>query len=287
MRFFAHCHPGPASAAACLAVAGLLLLASCNPDIISSFERQPDGAYAIPEKKFGRIARTLSAMSPEEADSLIGVLYDFADSISCSAGDGTTFRKLSEMFAGTFFVPGEPLYNEDLYAAVLKKEMKCRTVTSEEKLGIGRYLNMISGNRPGSEIADMLLTSADGKEMFLHDALGGPALIFLYGSQCSLCRRLAADLSSSESISSACRNGSISLISVFIGDDDAIFASMCRQLGPLWKNFMDAEHAVQMRGIFDLRLIPSVYAVDGERTVLVKGAVDISSIEDILPQLSR
>lgn len=62
---------------------------------------------------------------------------------------------------------------------------------------------------------------------------------------------------------------------------------MCRQLWPMWKNFRDAEHAVQMRNIFDLRLIPSVYAVDGDRTVLVKGAVDVSSIEYILPQLCR
>lgn len=286
MRSFPHRHPGPVYAAV-LAVAGLFLLASCSPDFGSSFEKQPDGSYSIPEKRFGRLAVALSGMPAEEADSLIGVLYDFADSVSCSSGDASTFRSLSEMFAGTFFTPGEPLYDEDVYAAVLRKEMQCRTVTSEEKLGIGWYLNMISCNRPGSEITDMLLTSADGKEIFLHDELDGPALVFLYGSRCSLCRQLAVDLSSSESISSACRNGRVSLISIFVGDDDDVFGSMCRQLGQMWKNFRDAEHAVQMRNIFDLRLIPSVYAVDGDRTVLVKGAVDVSSIEDILPQLCR
>lgn len=286
MRFFAHRHTGPVSAAV-IAAAGLFLLVSCNPDIGSSFEKQPDGTYAIPGKKFGRIARIISRIPAQEADSLIGVLYDFADSVSYSAGDAATFRRLSDMFAETFFVPGEPLYDEDIYASVLRKEMGCRTVTSEEKLGIGWYLNMLSCNRPGSEISDMLLVSPEGKEVFLHDELAGPALVFLYGSQCSLCRKLAADLSSSEKISCACRDGRISLISIFIGEDDDIFASMCRQLGPMWDDFRDAELAVQMRNIFDMRLIPSVYAVDGDRTVLLKGAVDISSIEDILPQLCR
>lgn len=287
MRSIAHIRISPVSAAVAAAVAGLFFLTSCSSGILPSFERQPDGTYVIPEDKFGRFARTLSEVSTDEADSLISVLYDFADSVSYSSEDGSTLRRLSEMFAETFFVPGNPAYDEDIYAAVLKREKRCRAVTSEERLGIEWYLNMISCNRPGSGISDMLLVSPDGKESFLHDEIDRPTLIFLYGSQCSLCRSLAVGLSSSQKITSACRSGDISLMSIYIGEDDDIYASMSRQLGPLWENFRDAELAVQMRNIFDLRLVPSIYAVSADRTVLVKGSTDIPSVEKKLPQLCR
>lgn len=287
MRFIAHIRISPVSAALAAAVAGLFFLSSCSGGILPSFEKQADGTYVIPEEKFGRFARTLTEISHDEADSLIGLLYDFADSVSYSSGDGTTLRRLSEMFAGTFFVPGNPLYDEDIYVSVLKREQQCRAVTSEEKLGIEWYLNMISCNRPGSEISDLLLSSPDGSEVFLHDEIEVPSLIFLYGSQCSLCRSLAVGLSSSQEIATACRNGDISLISIYIGEDDDIFASMCRQLGPLWEDFKDAGLAVQMRNVFDLRLVPSIYVVSEDRTVLVKGSVDIPAIEKMLPQLCR
>lgn len=293
---FSELLPLSVSRGVCYLVVSLLLL-SCSGREIPDFhkvpasecmtgspEEWPDaGRYAIGERQFDRFAERLAGMPPEDAAAAISAVYDVADSLSLEYDDVWTLENLSGMFADSFFMSDSPLYDEDIYLAVLEKEISCKAFSGKERLRAEWLRNLLSANRVGSEVADLPLLSEDGQDTTLHSVLAGKrTLIYIYGSSCSLCRKLTSELRSSVPVRDSVRDGRLQVISIFAGDDMDVFGSMSRPLRDIAENYIDADSSIAFRNVFDARLVPSLYLVSDDGKVEIKAAENIGMIEKIL-----
>ncbi len=127
----------------------------------------------------------------QDADSVIAAqgARVLADSLEAHPSALTFFEGLMERYLGDY---DSPLYSDEVYAHLLRAlpETPQRTW----------LLVQLAKNRVGSRAADILVTTADGKQVRLERIKSEQTLLIFYDPDCRRCQRLDAQLEQEPSI---------------------------------------------------------------------------------------
>ena len=283
----------------------ILLLASCRakPGTAEAMESAPTDSTVIQARvfPFPEIPATLT--EPEARKSYLLTHYweqfDFADTTLMNnrdvteqgfvnfialLADGTTPEELTREslenwcagFVGKeharkvltqtaddyLFNPNSPFYNEGLYGMYLEALLSKLSQTDAMRSAYRFKLELVKRNNVGDKATDFTYYQPDGTRCTLattpvkNDRL----LLMFYDPECESCHEVLLQMAADTALAEAVRAGKLSVLAVYTeGNDEA------------WTVGTDHE-AVKTGALYDLKAMPSLYLLDGQKTVLLKDA---------------
>lgn len=195
-------------------------------------------------------------------------------------------KPMMEYFVGLseeiFADPNSPLRNDELYMAVLDAQIASPHYDEYEKLIPQATLHILSQNRINHTANDFRYTLASGRVGNLHSLKADFIILYFNNPDCPMCRQITASLRESPLISSLQREGKLQILSLYPDEDVELWFEHVDELPKQWINAYDKELRIDSQNLYDLRAIPSLYLLDGQKKVLAKDATSVEFLEQLL-----
>ena len=179
------------------------------------------------------------------------------------------------------YEPWSPMRSDELYAAALRAFTESPCIAEIDKVRARQTLERLSMNRPGTPAADFIYVDRGGSRHRLSDIEAPHILLFFHYPGCGECRRMKAALEASPIVGGSLRRGRLVLLAVCVGERDDWERSGCPMGGI---DGFDGGMSSSCRTVYDLRALPTLYLLDGERCVILKDA-SVVQVEERLAAL--
>lgn len=227
-------------------MAAALFVCACSaPEVsIPAFDVPwEDGpGFRMEREAFRKFAGELAVLDAADAGRIIERSVSVADSISVAEGDPWTVEEYSHMLAGAFFDADSPYCNDALYSLVIDRMQECVTLTSLHRRMIDFRKRIIAMGSPGTAFPVEFSTDR-------------PLIVFLRAEDCDDCRRISAEIDGSGRLARDIGAGLVAVETLTMADDDY---DLMQKLDP--------------------RFVPSLYLLDKDGTVLLKGCGDLKTL---------
>ena len=233
--------------------------------------------------------------SPEDRKSYLLIHYwdqfDFADTTLVNnrdvteqgfvnfialLADGTTPEELTRESLENWcagFVGKSPFYNEALYGMYLEALLSKLPQTDAMRSAYRFKLELVRRNNVGDKATDFVYYLSDGSR---HTLAATPVksnrlLLMFYDPECESCHEVLLQMAADTALAEAVRTGKLSVLAVYTEGNDEAWRKALPDMPEGWMVGTDRE-AVKDGALYDLKAMPSLYLLDGKKTVLLKDA---------------
>lgn len=189
------------------------------------------------------------------------------------------FDKFTELYEKYLYDPNSPARNEELYIPILEFIVNSDKVEELDKIRPQSQLETALKNRVGHKAADITIRRADGKRTSLYATKADYTILYINNPDCSACAEITSRLVNSQVISKLFGYGIVKIFAVYPDEDIKAWRDHLPSMPAQWVNGYDESLDMRNKDTYDLRAIPSLYLLDGEKTVLIKDAADVVPIE--------
>lgn len=171
------------------------------------------------------------------------------------------------------FNPNSPFYNEGLYGMYLEALLGKLPQTDAMRSAYRFKLELVRRNNVGDKATDFTYYQPDGTRRTLattpvkNDRL----LLMFYDPECESCHEVLLQMTADTALAEAVRTGKLSVLAVYTEGNDEAWRKALPDMPEGWMVGTDRE-AVKTGALYDLKAMPSLYLLDGKKTVLLKDA---------------
>lgn len=171
------------------------------------------------------------------------------------------------------FNPNSPFYNEGLYGLYLETMLGVLPQTDAMRSTYRFKLELVKRNNVGDKATDFTYYQPDGTRRTLattpvkNDRL----LLMFYDPECESCHEVLLQMAADTALAEAVRAGKLSVLAVYTEGNDEAWRKALPDMPGGWTVGNDRE-AVKTGALYDLKAMPSLYLLDGQKTVLLKDA---------------
>ena len=171
------------------------------------------------------------------------------------------------------FNPNSPFYNEGLYGLYLETMLGVLPQTDAVRSSYQFKLELVRRNNPGDRATDFTYYLPDGTRRTLaatptkNDRL----LLVFYDPECESCHEVLLQMAADTALAEAVQTGKLSVLAVYTEGNDEAWRKALPDMPKGWTVGTDHE-AVKTGALYDLKAMPSLYLLDGQKTVLLKDA---------------
>ena len=171
------------------------------------------------------------------------------------------------------FNPNSPFYNEGLYGMYLEALLGKLPQTDAMRSAYRFKLELVKRNNVGDKATDFTYYQSDGMRCTLattpvkNDRL----LLMFYDPECESCHEVLLQMAADTALAEAVRIGKLSVLAVYTEGNDEVWRKALPDMPEGWMVGTDRE-AVKTGALYDLKAMPSLYLLDGKKTVLLKDA---------------
>lgn len=191
------------------------------------------------------------------------------------------YRYLMDMADKYLYDPDSLLHNEELYISVLDALIASPVLNDTEKIRPQARRELAQKNRVGTQVIDFTYTLASGAQGTLHALKAPYTLLFINNPGCHTCAENREALKQAPTISHLITQKELKLLSFYPGEELDEWKKHLSDYPSEWLNSYDAQQMVQEKGIYDLKVIPTLYLLDKNKTVLLKDAT-VEEVEKYL-----
>lgn len=227
---------------------------------------------------FLNFIKTLYATSPKHYSLAIEAMMQRA---ATSEEGYWYFLEMAEVM---LYDPSSPLRNDLLW------EMFLRHATGNnsplDDVSKTRYVSLfqlVSRNQQGQKATDFTYTLADGSQGRLYDLKSPFVVLFFYNPGCSECARTKAQIEASGLLDALHDKGLVEVLAIHPDEDLTEWRQRLSEMPEWWITAYDKGQKIDQERLYDLKAIPTLYLLDGEKRVLMKDPV----VEGFLGVLSR
>lgn len=171
------------------------------------------------------------------------------------------------------FNPNSPFYNEALYGMYLEALLGKLPQTDAMRSTYRFKLELIRRNNVGEKATDFVYYLSDGTR---HTLAATPVksnrlLLMFYDPECESCHEVLLQMAADTALAEAVRTGKLSVLAVYTEGNDEAWRKALPDMPEGWMVGTDRE-AVKGGALYDLKAMPSLYLLDGKKTVLLKDA---------------
>ncbi len=171
------------------------------------------------------------------------------------------------------FNPNSPFYNEGLYGMYLEALLGKLPQTDAMRSAYRFKLELIRRNNVGEKATDFVYYLSDGTR---HTLAATPVksnrlLLMFYDPECESCHEVLLQMAADTALAEAVRAGKLSVLAVYTEGNDEAWRKALPDMPKGWTVGTDHE-AVKTGALYDLKAMPSLYLLDGKKTVLLKDA---------------
>lgn len=171
------------------------------------------------------------------------------------------------------FNPNSPFYNEGLYGMYLEALLGKLPQTDAMRSAYRFKLELVRRNNVGDKATDFVYYLSDGTR---HTLAATPVkndrlLLMFYDPECESCHEVLLQMAADTALAEAVRAGKLSVLAVYTEGNDEAWRKALPDMPKGWTVGTDHE-AVKTGALYDLKAMPSLYLLDGQKTVLLKDA---------------
>lgn len=171
------------------------------------------------------------------------------------------------------FNPNSPFYNEALYGMYLEALLGKLPQTDAMRSTYRFKLELIRRNNVGEKATDFVYYLSDGTR---HTLAATPVksnrlLLMFYDPECESCHEVLLQMAADTALAEAVRAGKLSVLAVYTEGNEEAWRKALPDMPECWTVGTDRK-AVKTGALYDLKAMPSLYLLDGSKTVLLKDA---------------
>ena len=183
-------------------------------------------------------------------------------------------RKVLTQTADSYlFNPNSPFYNEALYGLYLETMLDVLPQTDAVRSSYQFKLELVRRNNVGDKATDFVYYLSDGTRHTLADTpvKNNRLLLLFYDPECESCHEVLQQMAADVALAEAVQDGKLSVLAVYTEGNDEAWRKALPDMPKGWTVGTDHE-AVKTGALYDLKAMPSLYLLDGQKTVLLKDA---------------
>ena len=182
-------------------------------------------------------------------------------------------RVLTQTTDEYLYNPNSPFYNERLYGMYLEALLGMLPQADAMRSSYQFKLKLVKRNNPGNQATDFTYYLPDGRRRTLADTQvkGDRLLLMFYDPECESCHEVLLQMAADTALAEAVRTGKLSVLAVYTEGNDEVWRKALPDMPEGWMVGTDRE-AVKGGALYDLKAMPSLYLLDGKKTVLLKDA---------------
>lgn len=171
------------------------------------------------------------------------------------------------------FNPNSPFYNEGLYGMYLEALLGKLPQTDAMRSAYRFKLELVRRNNVGEKATDFVYYLSDGTR---HTLASTPVksnrlLLMFYDPECESCHEVLLRMAADATLDEAVRTGKLSVLAIYTEGNEEAWRKALPDMPEGWTVGNDRE-AVKTGALYDLKAMPSLYLLDGKKTVLLKDA---------------
>jgi len=171
------------------------------------------------------------------------------------------------------FNPNSPFYNEGLYGMYLEALLGKLPQTDAMRSAYRFKLELIRRNNVGEKATDFVYYLSDGTR---HTLAATPVksnrlLLMFYDPECESCHEVLLQMAADTALAEAVRTGKLSVLAVYTEGNQEAWRKGLADMPEGWIIGTDRQK-VKEEALYDLKAMPSLYLLDGKKTVLLKDA---------------
>lgn len=193
-------------------------------------------------------------------------------------------KVLMRMADDYLYNPNSPFYNEALYRLYLEALLKKLPADDVRRSTFDFRLKLLKRNNVGQKATDFVYYLPGGERYTLAatSVKNDRLLLVFYDPECESCHAVLGQMAADGRLAAAVRNGRLSVLAVYTEGNEAAWRKALPDMPEGWMVGTDRE-AVKNGALYDLKAMPSLYLLDGKKTVLLKDA----RFENVMELLER
>ena len=171
------------------------------------------------------------------------------------------------------FNPNSPFYNEELYGLYLETMLDVLPPDDVQRSTCDFRLKLVRRNNPGDRATDFAYYLPDGTRRTLAATRvkNNRLLLMFYDPECESCHEVLLRMAADKALAEAVAAGRISVLAVYTEGNEAAWRKALPDMPKGWTVGTDRE-AVKNGALYDLKAMPTLYLLDGEKKVVLKDA---------------
>lgn len=172
---------------------------------------------------------------------------------------------------------GSPVRNEEYYIPVLEHMLGSIRLTEADKIRPSYHLKQAQKNRLGMVASDFSYVTPEGKSGRLSRIKADYTLLFFYNPGCSSCHEYEQVLSGVPALLELQEKGRFRVLAVYPDADENEWLLNVPEMPEGWIVGWNRQGDIN-EVLYDIRAIPTLYLLDGDKRVLLKDA----SLEQVI-----
>lgn len=167
--------------------------------------------------------------------------------------------------------PNSPFYNEALYGLYLEAVLDELPKEDVRRSAFNFKLTLLKRNNPGDKAMDFTYYLPDGTHRTLAatSVKGDRLLLVFYDPECESCHAVLQQMSDDVTLAKEVKEGLISVLAIYTEGNDEVWRKALPDMPKEWIIGTDHE-AVKTGALYDLKAMPSLYLLDGQKRVVLK-----------------
>ena len=168
------------------------------------------------------------------------------------------------------FNPNSPFYNEGLYGMYLEALLGKLPQTDAMRSTYRFKLELVRRNNVGDKATDFTYYQTR-RTLATTPVKNDRLLLMFYDPECESCHEVLLQMAADTALVEAVRIGKLSVLAVYTEGNEEAWRKALPDMPEGWTVGTDCE-AVKTGALYDLKAMPSLYLLDGKKTVLLKDA---------------
>lgn len=191
-------------------------------------------------------------------------------------------RVMMQLADDYLYNPNSPFYNEGLYGVYLETMLEVLPEEDARRSSFDFKLRLLRRNKVGDKATDFTYYLPDGqkKSLAATSARGNRLLLVFYDPECESCHEVLREMTADVSLAGAVKAGRVTVLAVYTEGNQEAWRKGLADMPEGWIIGTDRQK-VKEEALYDLKAMPSLYLLDGQKRVLLKDA-PLGQIREVL-----
>ncbi len=218
----------------------------------------------------GQYALLLRTVPTQKALKSCEAFLQSTEKAQIEAGEGTLWKKVTDAYALVMGDPNSPYRNEEFCIPLYQKIASSPLSSESEKADADATLPLLRLNRLGEKANDFYYTMRNGRTGHLYGIDARYTIIFFSNPGCPNCREVMESLEQFPGIDALIEGKYLAVANIYPDEDLSEWIKYSESYPKNWISAYDHLQAIYGTPLYNIRAIPSVYLLDGEKRVLLK-----------------
>ena len=224
------------------------------------------------EGQMAAYAQVLEMLPLPEAQKKMRHFFSQVEARQAADTASHVYLLMEEIVSKYLYDPNSPVRDEDLYLPYVQGLAASPYTREEARPGYVYEARMCALAPVGSVAPDFRFTDARGRTRRLHDVKARSILLFFSNPGCYACLDIINTLLAVPGLDERIAKGDFAVVNVYIDEDLDAWRAYEPNYPRNWLCGYDPDGLVRADRIYNVRAIPSLYLLDGEKKILMKDA---------------